>query len=269
MREIHVKLPLEIENMQVVTIISDFGTKDQYVALLKGAILRQQVAVQFIDVTHQVDTHDIRQAAYFLKGFRNKFPKGTIHIVAVHNYYDKEFEIICVEHKGNYYIGPNNGVFSLAFDSIDETHIYKIIYDGYHQDLFELIAHGVGLIASGLSVTEVGVPLNTFEKRIDVHPVMNDDEIRATIIHVDKFENVVLNVNRDFFEQIRKGRQIEIFFKFKNPVTEISESYSEVPVGDVLCLFNATGFLEIAINMGKAASQLDLMKDETIQIKFS
>jgi len=255
--------------MRAVSIISDFGTKDHYTALLKGAILSQHQDIQFIDVTHEVDTHDIRQAAYFLKATRRRMPEGTIHVIAVNNYYTRDFEFICFEYQNRFYVGPNNGVFSLAFDNLDESHIYKIMLDDGSNDLFNLIAHGVGLICKGLSITEVGPPLNVLDKKIDVQPVVNSDEIRATIIHVDKYENVVLNVHQEFFEHIRKGREIEIFFKFNNPITKISTSYSNAPVGDVLSLFNSAGYLEIAIHMGKAASQLDLLKDETIQIKFT
>jgi len=254
--------------MQIVTLISDFGIKDHYASLLKGEILNLNSDIQLIDVTHQVDTYDIRQAAYFLNAICRKFPKGTIHIVAVNNYYDPHFEIILFEYKGRYYIGPNNGVFSLAFDSIDEDQIYKIEYDGEERDLFTLIAHGVSLISQNMSITEVGSPLNRFDKKIDIQPVQTEDEIRATIIHVDKFENVIINVHREYFEHIRKGRNFEIFFKYYNPIIVISETYSDVPIGEVVCLFNSANYLEIAINMGKASSQLDLLKDETIQIKF-
>ncbi len=254
--------------MQLVTLISDFGIKDHYASLLKGTILSLNSELQIIDVTHQVDTYDIRQASYFLNAICKKFPPGTIHIVAVNNYYDSNYEIILFEYKGQYYIGPNNGVFSLAFDSIDEDQIYKIEYDEEDSDLFNLIAHGVSLISQNMSITEVGTPLNRFEKKIDIQPVQTNNEIRATIIHIDKYDNVIINVHREFFEHIRNNRQFEIFFKYYNPIREISATYSDVPIGEVLCLFNSANYLEIAINMGKASSQLDLLKDETIQIRF-
>jgi len=254
--------------MRPVTLITDFGTKDQYTALLKGAILSQTTDVQFVDVSHQVDTYDIRQAAYYLKAIYRSFPKGTIHVVAVHNYYRQNYQIICFEHNGQYYIGPNNGVFSLAFDAIEDGDIYSIVLDGEGLDLFKMVAHGVSLIAKGLSITEVGPPLNHYERKLAVQPVTTPDEIRATITHIDKYENVILNVHREFFEHLRKGRDFEIFFKFRNPVRRICKMYCEAPVGEVVCLFNSANYLEIAINMGRASSQLDLMKGETIQIKF-
>lgn len=254
--------------MQIVTIISDFGTRDHYNALLKGTILNLNSDIQIIDVTHEVDTHDIRQASYFLNAICKKFPKGTIHIVAVNNYYDSDFEIISFEYKDQFYIGPNNGIFSLAFDSIDEDQIYKVLCDEAQSNLFNLIAHGVSLISQKMSITEVGPPLNQFEKKIDVQPVITNDEIRATIIHIDKYENVIVNVHREYFEHIRKNRKFEIFFKYYNPIQSISQLYSDVPIGEAVCLFNSANYLEIGINMGKAASQLDLAKDETIQIRF-
>ena len=254
--------------MQIVTIISDFGVRDHYTALLKGTILNLNSDINFIDITHQCDTHDIRQASYFLNAVCKRFPKGTIHIVAVNNYYDSDFEIILFEYKDQYYLGPNNGVFSLAFDSIEEDQIYKVVSDEGQKDLFELLAHGVSLMSQNMSITEVGPPLNHFEKKLDVQPVITNDEIRATIIHIDKYENVIVNVHREFFEHVRKERAFEIFFKYYNPVKKISQVYSDVPVGEAVCLFNSANYLEIAINMGKAASQLDLAKDETIQIRF-
>ena len=157
----------------------------------------------------------------------------------------------------------------MAFDSIDESQVYKIHFDEEEQDFFQLVAHGVGLICKGMSITEVGPPLNMLEKKLDVQPVITESEIRATIIHVDKYENVILNVTKEFFEYQCRERRFEIFFKYENPITRISDNYADVAVGEVLCFFNSGGYMEIAINMGKAASQLDLIKDETIQIKFT
>lgn len=254
--------------MRAVTIISDFGIKDHYVALLKGAILKHHSDLHLIDVSHQVDTYDIRQASYFIKSIHNSFPKGTINIVAVNNYYRHNYEILCFEYKDRFFIGPNNGIFSLAFDAINEEAIYRIVIDDAEQNLFELIGHGVSLICKGMSITEVGPPLNQFDKKLEVQPVITDNEIRATITHIDKFDNIILNVHREYFEYIRKDRRFEIYFKYFDPATSINKSYSAVPVGEVVCLFNSSNYLEIAINMGKAASLLDLRRDETIQIKF-
>ena len=253
---------------RAVTIISDFGIKDHYTALLKGAMLKHHSSMQIIDVSHHVDTHDIRQAAYFLKAIHKKFPVGTIHIIAVNNYYRQDFEIICFEYKERFYIGPNNGVFSLAFDSVNEEEIYKIVLDEDDENLFDLIGHGVSLICKGMSITEVGPPLNHYDKKLEVQPVITENEIRATIIHIDKYDNIILNVHREFFLHMKRDRKFEIYFKYFDPATTINTTYSEVPVGEVVCLFNSANYLEIAINMGKAASLLDLHKDETIQIKF-
>ena len=254
--------------MQLVSLISDFGIKDYYAALLKASILKQNSDLQIIDVSHDIETYDIRQAAYVLNATSKHFPEGTIHVVAVNNYYDSNYECIVFEYKNQYYIGPNNGVFSLAFDSVNEDEIYKIVLEDEESKIFDIIAYGVNLLSRGMAVTEIGIPLNSYVKKLEVRPVMTNNEIRATIVHIDKFENVILNVHREFFEHARRGRKFELFFKYYNPITEISSCYSDVPVGEAVCLFNSANYLEIAINMGNAASQLDLMKDETIQIKF-
>jgi len=254
--------------MQLISLITDFGTKDYYSALLKASILKLNSNLQIIDISHEIETFDIRQAAHVLNATCKHFPKGTIHVVAVNNYYDSNYEFILFEYKDHFFIGPNNGIFSLAFDSVNEDEIYKIVLEDEENKMFDLIAYGVNLLSRDMVITEIGVPLNSYVKKLEVQPVMTNDEIRATIIHVDKFENVIINVHREFFEHARRGRKFELFFKYYNPITEISKIYSDVPVGEAVCLFNSANYLEIAINMGNAASQLDLMKDETIQIKF-
>ncbi len=254
--------------MRIVTIISDFGNEDHYAALLKGEILSNSNDVQIIDISHKVDTHDIRQAAYFLSASWRSFPEKTIHIVAVHNYYDIDFEIIVFEHKKHYFIGPNNGIFTLVFDSMLDKEIALIENDEANRNLFNTFAYGVELITRDLPINDMGRILTNIQTKIDIQPVITNSEIRATIIHIDKFENVILNVHREFFEYVRKGRDFEIYFKFTNPITSISGNYSDVPIGDVLCLFNSANYMEIAINMGKASTLLDLYKDETIQIHF-
>jgi S-adenosyl-L-methionine hydrolase (adenosine-forming) len=148
--------------MQLVTLISDFGTKDYYSALLKASILSSNTDLNIVDVTHEIDTHDIRQAAYVLNATAKHFPPGTIHVVAVNNYYETNFEFILFEYKDHFFIGPNNGIFSLAFDSVNEDEIYKIVVDEDDSNLFDRVSHAVSLISRNMAITEVGVPLNHY-----------------------------------------------------------------------------------------------------------
>lgn len=255
--------------MQIISLITDLGLVDHYTGLLKATILRQSEQVSFVDISHSVDSHDIQQAAYFLKAVVKQFPANTIHIISVYTSYSEDPEFVVFEFEGQYFIGPNNGVFSLVFSELDEAHIYKIQMESYHPtSAFEYIAKGVEVITSGAGLPAAGKAVPQFEHKLDIMPVITENEIRATIIYVDQFDNVILNVTRALFEQERKGRSFKLFFQRMDPITQISKGYGDVSVGDVLCFFNSNDHLEIAINMGKASSMLDLYKNENIQITF-
>ena len=254
--------------MKIVSLTTDFGTSDYYVALLKASILKRAPNLQIVDISHSVSTHDIVEGAFFLSNCYKHFPEGTIHVVAIQNYYARNSVFIAFEKNGHFFIGPNNGIFSLIFEDVPED-IYIVNLEMDQKSFLQsLISHAVGCIAHGLGLEELGPPLEQFETKLVLKPVTTGTQIRATIIHVDHFGNVIVNLTKELFEKMRKGRAFEIYYKSKDPIKWISNYYSDVPIGDVLCMFNAAGYLEIAINMGNAHMMLDLKKNETIQINF-
>lgn len=254
--------------MPIITLTTDLGQQDFYVAKLKAALMKRIRDVKILDVTHAIANHDIQQAAFFLKNVWSDLPKGSIHIVSVYTHYTRYNKYIIFEYKGHYFIGPNNGIFSLLLEDMEQEQVHQIDYPEGVQNLFELYAHGAACIATETPLREIGNEKITLEKKISILPVHTSNEIRATIIHVDHFGNVVLNVTENFFEHVRKNREFEIYFKHNDPITNISAGYSDVAVGEVLASFNILGHLEIAINMGNASSMLDLYKNETLQIYF-
>ena len=255
--------------MHIVSLTTDFGLQDYYVAELKAHILNQSKDVQLIDVSHSIDSHDIVQAAHFLDNAFRSFPVGTIHLVAVYNYYDKNSSFILFQREGHYFIGPDNGVFSLIFEDIKAEEVVRL--DNAQNEgirLAEIMSVAVGDIIHGKELDQIGSRTNAINQKMGIKPVVTSSQIRATIIHIDHYENVIINLKKDQFEKIRKGRRFQLYYKQTDPVTKISENYSDVPITDVMCLFNAAGYMEIGINMGRASSMLNLNKNETIQINF-
>ncbi len=255
--------------MPVVTLTTDFGSSDHYVAMLKGSLLSKMEGLNIVDVSHDVESHDIVQGAYHLENTYRSFPQGTIHVAAVFNYYQLAFNFVVIQRHGHFFIAPDNGFLSLIFDDIRTDEAYRVEV-GNHGDnrLIEIIAHAVGCLSHGLTLKEIGSPMEHINVKIGIQPVILKDQIRATIIHVDHFENVIVNVKRDAFDKVRAGRNFSIFYKQRDPITALHDNYGDVHIGDVLCFFNSAGYLEIAINMGKASSILSLRKNETIQINF-
>lgn len=254
--------------MSIITLTTDFGLKDYYVAALKGTILSKNQNAQIIDISHEINSFDIVQAAFVLKNAYSNFPNGSIHILCVNNYHETLSPYLIIEKDGHYFVGPDNGVFTLVFEDL-KAPVYKIEAEDLVGTKFKTcIADLIFKIKAGVKPQEIGVLTNSFLQRIHMNPVTNDTHIRGVIIHVDNYENVMVNIKKDLFDKLRKGRDFSIFFKRFDPIKRISEHYHDVPIGDTLCLFNSSGYLEIAINMGKASSLLGLKIDESIQIDF-
>ncbi|NNF34224.1 MAG: SAM-dependent chlorinase/fluorinase [Saprospiraceae bacterium] len=252
--------------MHVVTLITDFGTQDYYAAELKGCLLSASPGISIVDVSHSIESYDIVQASFFLSSVYSKFPPGTIHIISVFNYYDEDVEHIAIEREGYYFIAPNNGVLSLLFEDIKEEETHKIDFKNGH--IASRMGHAVGLITHGLPLSEMGPHPAEVTRKMGIQPVITSSQIRATIIHIDHYENVVVNLTKELFEKIGNGRPFSLYYKQTEPITKISKNYGDAPVGETLCLFNSAEYLEIAVNMGKASSMFNLNKDETIQINF-
>lgn len=254
---------------QIVSLTTDLGLKDYYVAALKGAIHSRIDPVQIVDISHTIEPYDIVQASLFLGSTFACFPSGTIHIAGVRNYYSRHNEIIALERDGHYFIGPNNGLFSLIWTDLSSSQVYRIATDELASDnLTDVLAHAAAYLSHGLPLEEIGPPILELEQKMTIQPVVTADQVRATIIHIDQFDNAIVNLRREAFEKLRAGRRVKLYFKHDDPIYHFSKQYSDVPVGDPLALWNSAGYLEIAVNMGKASSLYNLNKNETIQIYF-
>lgn len=253
----------------IITLTTDFGVRDHYAALLKGHILSEGQAVQFIDISHQVQAYNIGQAAYLLGASFWAFPKGSIHIVSVHNFYQEHPRFLVIAHKGHYFIGPDNGVFSLLFKEKPQE-IYQLISEEPPSllSMQRLFAKASAHLLAQQPLEEIGRKSDELLERISLNAVVSKDYIRAAVLYIDVYENVVLNVDRSLFEEIAQGRSFELYFKRFDPISDLSLHYAEQAVGEVLCLFNSSGLLEIAVNAGKAASLFGLKVDDSVQLEF-
>lgn len=253
--------------MAIVTLTTDFGRSDHYAALLKGAILRANPATTIVDITHHVPTFDIVQGAFVLKNTFNAFPEGTIHLLSINNF-DGNLAFIVFEMAGHYFAGPDNGVFTLMFDQLPDA-VFRLPY--HASDPFpmkQVFAHAVAHITEGKPLSEIGVPAPDIETRIALQPVISPSQIRGVVIHVDHYENVITNIHEDLFKSQCNGRRFQVLFKRHDPITALSRQYNDVSAGEPVCLFNSAGFLEIAINFGKASSLLGLQVDDMVQVDF-
>jgi hypothetical protein len=253
----------------IITLTTDFGTGDFYVGALKGALLRQQPGLQVVDVSHDIKPFDIVQGAFVVQNVWREYPEGSIHLIGVHCVYDQGFRFVAARHAGHYFVAPDNGLLALLFGQLPPGDLRGLPAPANeHFAVKRVFAEAVAHLAAGQPFETLGEHAAPLLQRISLQPVITPDRIRGTIIHVDNFDNAVVNIQRDLFEKTANGRSFSLFFKRNDPLTVISGNYCDVELGEPLCLFNSAGFLEIAINMGRAATLLGLKVEDVVELVF-
>ena len=258
--------------MAIITLTTDFGRKDYYVSAVKGAILNVIPDVNIVDISHEISTFNILEAAYIVKSTFPNFPIGTIHIVSVESTNHRTCNYIVVEYKGSYFIGPDNGVISLILEgNYDRAYEISQNADDAGLDSFPLktvYSKIAGFIASGGDLDGLYEKKDTIFELLPLKPIIRGAFIQASVIYVDHYGNLILNINRDMFTEIGNGRPFKIYYMRNDFIDYICANYNDVQEGDVVCIFGETGNMEIAINKDNASSLLDLKYGSSIQIEF-
>lgn len=260
-----------LQSMQLITLTSDWGTRDYAVAALKGSLYSAIPDVRIIDVSHDIMRHDIQQAAYVFRNALRFYPAGTLHIIGLHSKpYGKPSELLLVKKDGHMFIGMNDGFFSMVFD--DKPVDVVAAHPGENEVglfPFALVTDCASSLIGGKNLYELGHrPTDFIEKRM-FQPTIEDDLIRGVVMYWDRFGNIVTNITRDLFERQRKGRAFEIVFrKSSYIINTISPHYGIGEPGTFLAIFNDAGHLEIAISEGNAYELMGLRINDIIRIEF-
>lgn len=251
----------------IVTLTTDFGWQDYYLALIKGGLLGQNPTLNLVDLTHQIENYDIVRASFIFKNAWHHFPQGTIHILTV-NDSNGPSSFLAMEKDGHFFIGPDNGIFSLIFEEVPKE-IYRLpAENGSNFELKDIFSRAVSHISEGRGLYSIGERQENLLTRISFQPVTGASHIRGAVIHIDNYDNVITNISRELFNKIGHSRPFRLTFKGHDPILKICEHYYDVPIGEILCLFNSADHLEVAINMGNAAGLLGFDLEDTIQIEF-
>jgi S-adenosylmethionine hydrolase len=277
---------IEGERMQIITLTTDYGLSDHYVASLKGQLYASPHAITLVDISHSVQPFNIAQAAYFVNNVVRDFPEGTIHFLGVDaipligiGNPDNNMYPIIMKLNGHYFVGCDNGIFSLLNDYKNAEEIVRI--DDFSSKFalrFPLRYIYIPTLLSLINqkkLSELGEPIDQVKRVFTTQPVIENSLIKGSVIHTDKYGNVIVNITEKLFNEVGNGNPFTIFFKNAQYFIEsISKNYYEVPTAEKLALFNESGFLEIAINKGVsgngggASSLLGLNVGDTIRMEF-
>jgi len=267
--------------MAIITLTSDMGLQDYYVGAIKGAIYSQLPDAIIVDISHNIAPFDIAQASFVVRNAYHEFPEGSIHIIGVNPELDVKNNImhVVVEHKGHYFIGADNGIFSLLFDREPEQ-IYELTMSQDSDELTFPTKHvfvkAACHLARGGKPGVIGKAKTGVMQRMLFRPVVENHLIKGAVIYIDSYGNAITNITERLFNETRRGRDFELVFANGSyNIREISKAYNDVVEGEKLALFGSGGFLEIAINRGvkgsggSASSLFGLKVNAAVRIEFS
>ncbi|MCG8573355.1 MAG: SAM-dependent chlorinase/fluorinase [Flavobacteriales bacterium] len=272
--------------MRIITLTTDLGLQDQFVASIKGQLYSRLSDVQIVDISHDVRPFDIGQAAFFVNNVLEDFPEGTIHFLGVDslpeikigNPENNCYPLVMKLH-GQYFIGCDNGLFSLLKDYESAETIVRL--DDFSSKFAlrfptkHIYIPTIQKLVEGTDIKDLGEEISSIRRVFTAQPTIETNLIKGQVIHIDKYGNVIANITEKLFNETGRGNPFTIYFKSSQYFIEnISKNYYEVPTGEKLALFNANGFLEIAINKGVhgngggAGSLLGLGVGDIIRMEF-
>ena len=257
--------------MAIITLTTDLGTKDFYQGALKGSILKILPSANIVDITHEVPSFNISYAAFVLKNAYPYFPKNTLHLIGIDSVFSENTKYIAVKHKDHYFVGADNGIFSLLFEELPEEIVELNIMQDLkylHFPLVDIFVKAASHLAKGGKLKEIGIATDEIDQKMLLNPVIERDIIRGSVIYIDAFCNVITNITKDLFTKIQRNRDFTLYFRKSETITQLSWHYNEVAEGEKLCLFGISNHLEIAMNKGKASSLLGLHLGDIVRVEF-
>ena len=247
--------------MPLITLTSDIGRQDFLTGAVKGQLFQINSDFNIVDISHELSPFNYPQAAYVCRNAVKNFPPFTFHIILVDLFDQRPEHMLLIQHHNQYIGCADNGLITMILEETPEKMVALPLKASaqkntlYCASVFGKAYQG---ILDGKAIEEVGDSSVSIEVKNPLRPLLGQKYIEGQIIFIDNFENVIINITKEEFEEQRRGRSFKIVFKRDEVIDKISETYADVPESEKLALFNSASYLEIAINKGNAAGLFGL-----------
>jgi hypothetical protein len=255
--------------VSIVTALTDFGVRDPYVGIMKGVMLAINPALQFVDITHEVDAQDVAEAAFLIGEYFPRFPSGSIHLCVVDPTVGSARKALIVVKNGHAFVGPDNGIFSLLFRDGD-ARAYEIANRKFMAGTVSATFHGRDVFAPAAAHLSAGIAPSEFGPVVSqpvtlggLFPAIEADAIKGRIVRFDRFGNAISNISFDFFRDFVDDGPFTIELS-SLAFQSLSRSYYE---GRYTCLVGSSGYLEFGLFLGNLAQDLGLRKGEKAYVR--
>jgi len=253
--------------MGVLTLLTDFGYRDHYVAALKARLLQLAPAATVVDISHAVEPFDIAHAVYVLNSVFRDFPLGTAHVIGVNDHgIGATPTWHAARFRGHYFVTADNGLLALLCDGQPEELVALPAADTPSPTRDVLLPAAVAL-SQGAALADLG-PVVTELHRLNNRQVrLQDDRITGHVAHVDHYGNLITNISREAVEVMARGRPLTVHFG-REIVRELQPHFSAAAPGEAVTVFNSQGCLCLGICQGNAAELLGLHFDSQVDVRF-
>jgi hypothetical protein len=257
----------------VIALLSDFGARDHYAGTMKGVMLGICPDVTLVDITHDVPPHDLLEAALQLAATYRYFPAGTIFLTVVDPGVGSGRRGIAAEAGDYRFVAPDNGVLTAVFRDAAPKRVVELTERRYARPTVsrtfegrDRFAPAAAWLAKGIQLSALGRPLTDFQRLELAVPVVTEDAVRGAVLHVDRFGNLVTNIDRRTFETLARSGALQVTAA-GTPVGRIVGTYAEIQPGEVCALFGSTDHLELAANSASAGDVLGLGRGAAVDVR--
>jgi hypothetical protein len=264
--------------MAIISLITDFGTRDEYVGLMKAVILGIDPAAVIVDVSHSIAPQDVAQAAFMLETACRHFPADSLHLVVVDPGVGTDRAILYLETDRQRFLAPDNGVLSLVMSAGREVRLRRVENTRWRRPAVSPTFHGRDIMAPAAAHLSKGLAVQQLGPEMDAARAVRIDGLRAgraadgallgRVIHVDRFGNLITNIDATALRQLEAvpgGRSLRVVLG-EHVINGIARTYADAAAGQLLALIGSRGYLEIAVNAGSSQMLTNARRGDPVQV---
>ena len=261
--------------MPIITLLTDFGTQDHYVAAMKGVILQIAPAATIVDITHEIGPQDVVRAAFVLRQTWNWYPRGTVHLAVVDPGVGSSRRIVAGRYAGQYVVAPDNGLISMVHHELRVEAMHVVDNRRYMLATISTTFHGRDImapaaahLAGGVAIQDLGPPTDHVEVLQMAAPQRSADHaLTGQVLCADRFGNLITNITRhDLLATFQHRREVKVYLG-PTCIGPLRTSYHEVAAGQLLALIGSGDHLEISVNCGNAAKILSPEPGARVEVR--
>ncbi len=248
--------------MKRVTLLTDFGTADGYVAAMKGAIVEIAPAVLIDDVSHAIPAGDILAGAFALRRYWSRYPAGTVHLAVVDPGVGGSRRALVAQVDGRFLVGPDNGLFTFVLQAAERSEIRELVVEAAASRTFhgrDVFAPGAARLAAGHSFAELGSQVADPVLITLPPPIATEASVLGEVVHIDHFGNLISNIPRGLLKREHGARIAERELR-------IVATYAQAEPGELVVLINSDDVVEIALRDGNAARALGVERGAPVEL---